>query len=41
MMYAKDDAVLENNMTCETTDAVKTEHTSDSSATETHVRQLT
>lgn len=38
-VYAQDDAMLENNMMCETLDAVKTEHTPDSTATETQARQ--
>ncbi|XP_058265124.1 serine/threonine-protein kinase DCLK2 isoform X1 [Hemibagrus wyckioides] len=35
--WVLDDAMLENNMMCETLDAVKTEHTPDSTATETQL----
>lgn len=40
-VYAQDDAMLENNMMCEASGTVKTEHTPDSAETETQVRQLT
>ncbi|MCI4387734.1 hypothetical protein PGIGA_G00077640 [Pangasianodon gigas] len=38
--WVLDDTMLENNMMCETSDAVKTEHTPDSAATETQLDEL-